>query len=77
VNAASRDELSAADTGTGDVYTLRALPKQNVVLRVEGFVDGDNFEFFYLNSSDLDHATVVRIPQRGTITINIALPAPS
>jgi hypothetical protein len=75
VNADSRDETGSGDTAPGGHYTIQVMPKQNVVLRVDAFGADVSAEFFYANSPDFEHATVVRIPKKGTTTINITLPA--
>jgi Carboxypeptidase regulatory-like domain len=74
VNADSFDLVDAADGDAAAHYTLHVLPRQNLALRIDAAVPGGKSDFFYIDSPDLAHATVVRIPRRGTTTVNIVVP---
>ena len=73
-NTDSRDEIGADDTTPDGTYTLHVMQSQSVALKTELFVAGEETQFFYVNSPDLEHATPIQIHNPGPITVNITRP---
>ena len=74
VNADSADDIGAVDTDADGRYQVRVMRRQNLALQVDAFVLGGKPEFFYVDSPDLAHATVVPIG-RADLTVNITVPS--
>jgi protocatechuate 3,4-dioxygenase beta subunit len=74
-NFDSGDEIGSDDPGPDSTYTVHALPRQNVGLVVDEFLDDGPITFWYNGATDSAHATPIKVTKPGPIVVNLAAPA--